>query len=270
MLGMISVSAQDDDNIFTHLGASLGVGTTGISLDLSTNITDYVGVRAGVDFIPQVKYKTDVEIYGAKEYQSKYDSWRATLPSSVTSSVNAPVVTIPSKVDIEGKLNNTTGHLLFDLYPGSKIDWHLTLGAYFGPSKVISVYTPDGSQLRGIHEYNQFVTSNPALGADYKIGAELGDYFLEPDENGVVDASIKVAGFRPYVGIGWGRAVPKNHTLGFSFDLGCQFWGSPKVYLQDKELTTSDLDGEDGGAIKTLTKISVYPTLTLRLTGKIF
>lgn len=38
----------------------------------------------------------------------------------------------------------------------------------------------------------------------------------------------------------------------------------------EKELTEKDADGNDGGAIKTLSKITVYPCMTLRLNGRIF
>lgn len=272
-IGMLNAQAQDS-NVFTHMGASVGVGSTGVTIDLSTNVTDYVGVRVGADIMPKIKYGTDIDV-NAGAYNNLVQRGLA---------IGLPNPNVPDKVDVEGKLNNTTGHVLFDFYPGSKIDWHLTVGAYFGPSKVVEVYTKDPSQLAGIAAYNAFCDARPNyvvpisgpepvvlnLRDDYKIGAQLGDYFLEPNADGSIDAYIKTASFRPYVGIGWGRAVPKNHSLGFSVDLGAQFWGTPKVYCQDKELKASDVEGKDGGFMKTLTKIKVYPTLTFRLTGKFF
>lgn len=263
VLGVMQASAQDDDNLFTHLGASVGIGTTGVTIDLATNVTDYVGVRAGVDILPKIKYATDIKISGVNQRQQEYDNIRTNNPS-----LGLPAVTFPEKIDIEGKLNNTTGHLLFDLYPGKNLDWHLTVGAYFGPSKVVSVYTTKPEQLQGVYEYNNSAQREAAQFP--RIGAELGDFFLEPDATGYIDAYIKTSSFRPYVGLGWGRAVPKNHLLGFSVDLGVQFWGTPKVYCQDQELKAEDVEGSDGGIMKTLTKISVYPSLTFRLTGKIF
>ena len=53
------------------------------------------------------------------------------------------------------------------------------------------------------------------------------------------------------------------------FDLGVQFWGTPKVYCQDKELNKQDVDGDGGKAIKTLSKVTVYPVLNFRLCGRI-
>ena len=113
------------------------------------------------------------------------------------------------------------------------------------------------------------------------IGAELGDYFIAPDpaDNGNVKATIEVSSFRPYLGIGMGRAVPRNGRIGCQFDLGVQFWGTPKVYAPtyDKatgkylrqQLTDEHAGGDGGDIIKTISKIPVYPTLNLRLVGRI-
>ena len=262
LMGIGQACPQDEEQgIFNHLGAGLSVGTTGIAIDLSTCITPYVGLRAGVDIMPGFKYSSDIKVRGGSNVQAQYDAVRILNPS-------LPALTVPDKVDIEGKLKNTTGHFLVDLYPGKDIDWHLTVGAYFGGSEVIDVYTSNDSQLLGVAQYNNS-PERAALGYD-KIGAQLGKYFLEPDNNGHVDADIKMAGFRPYVGLGWGRAVPKHHTLGFQVDLGVQFWGKPEVYLQGNKLSESDTEGEDGGFMKIMSKITVYPVLNFRLTGKFF
>ena len=265
VLSIGSALAQSDNNVFTHFGGSIGVGSTGITIDLSTNVTDYVGIRAGIDIMPKIKYSTDIDITNSAALQTQYNNWR-TYYMATNPTATPPVLSVPSKVDIEGKLNNTTGHVLFDLYPGKKIDWHLTLGAYFGPTEVINVYTTKDEQLVDVAKYNAW-QNDP----DLLIGAKLGDYFLKPDANGHIDADVKVKGFRPYVGLGWGRGVPKNHTLGFSVDAGVQFWGKPEIYLQgDKQSTSNFDDTDDGGFVKTMTKITVYPTLTFRLTGKFF
>ena len=263
MLGLSQSYAQnsDEQGIFNHLGGGLSVGTTGIGIDISTCVTPYIGLRAGVDIMPAWKYSTDVKVSGASDKQSQYDQIRAYDPT-------LPALTVPNRVDIEGKLKNTTGHFLIDVYPGKDIDWHLTVGAYFGGSEVIDIYTTDDNQLLGVAQYNNSAARE--LAGFPKIGVQLGKYFLEPDARGHVDADVKMAGFRPYLGIGWGRAVPKHHTLGFQVDLGVQFWGTPEVYLQGNKLSESDVDGDDGGFMKTMTKITVYPVLNFRLTGKFF
>ena len=75
---------------------------------------------------------------------------------------------------------------------------------------------------------------------------------------------------RPYVGIGFGRIVPKKR-LGFSGELGVQVHGTPEVYTNYGNLDDliSEQDADDDFT-KIIDKLTVYPVLKLRLTGRIF
>jgi hypothetical protein len=97
----------------------------------------------------------------------------------------------------------------------------------------------------------------------------LGRYFLEPDANGQVNAKIAVKKFRPYVGFGFGRAVPEKNRFALNFDMGVQFWGTPSVTIRDHELSEQDVKGKDGGALKTLSKVTLCPVISLRLMGRV-
>lgn len=236
---------KNDKNFFNHLSVGLNLGTTGIGLDVAMPVGNYVQVRAGVDFMPNIKVKTDLDIDAPQV--AGYD--------------------IPDNVEVEGKIGFTNGKLLFDVYPFKRSSFHVTAGAYFGSSKIVKAYNKEDGLLMDITKFNNDVEAGLIPGQD-KIGVELGDYLLEPDENGNVNASIKTASFKPYLGIGFGRAVPKKR-FGCMFDLGVQFWGTPKVYCFDKRLTEDDANGGDGGVIKTISKIKVYPTLNFRICGRI-
>lgn len=242
----VESSAQTEDkNMFNHVAVGVSLGTTGIGIDAAAPIGNYVQVRAGVDFFPNIKMSTDLDI---------------------STPYSGSVSNIPSSVEVEGKAGFTNGKLLFDVYPFRSSSFHVTAGAYFGSSKIVRAYNKENGALSTISDYNNQVEAGLIPGD--KIGVELGDYLLEPDDKGNVEASIKTLGFKPYLGIGFGRAVPKKR-IGFMFDLGVQFWGSPKVYCFDHELTESDVEGEDGGLIKTLSKITVYPVINFRLCGRI-
>lgn len=270
-----SAMTQDDKNLLNHLAVGIGVGSPGITLELAAPVTDYLAVRAGADIMPKLKFKTTVDIEDSKRRQlvSMLQQQQQTMDY-----FNIPNPTVPGEVDVEGKLNNTTGHVLIDVYPFRNADWHLTVGAYFGNKDVVNAYNTDDSQLKGVADYNNALSDQTFTmpdgttfnGNDYKMGVRLGDYFLEPDRNGHVDAVVQVKQFRPYVGIGWGRAVPRHHTLGFSVDLGVQFWSKPKVYCQDIQLTEDNVEGDGGGVIKAISKVSVYPTLSFKLNCRLF
>lgn len=246
MLGFATVGANaqsKDSNLFNHLAIGVTAGTTGIGFDAAMPIGNYVYVRAGVDFMPNIKINTDLDIDAPdiSQYTTQYE--------------------IPEEIEVEGKIGFTNGKLLFDVYPFKGSSFHVTAGAYFGSSKIVKAYNRKAYVLQDLYNYNQAYQLQ-------KIGVELGDYFLEPDQDGNVEASIKTASFKPYLGLGFGRAVPKN-CIGFMFDLGVQFWGSPKIYCFDQELTEEGAKGEDGGVIKTLSKITVYPVINFRLCGRI-
>ncbi|MDD5862540.1 MAG: hypothetical protein PUD15_08330 [Prevotella sp.] len=260
-----SPAEESDNNLFNHLAVGLNMGTPGIGIDLSAPITPYAAIRAGFNFFPKFKYHDD--FYLSDTYIDEYNKFRRLHPEE-----NLPDPTwSDGDVAYEASAHNTTGHVLFDFYPGKKCTFHFTVGAYFGPSYVVKLKNTKEGLFKGVSVYNQYAENHSAEGYQ-KIGVWFDDtYFLEPDADGNVNGNIKVSGFRPYLGIGVGRAVPR-HRMGFQCDLGVQFWGKPKVYCQGQEISKTegnDHETDDGGFVKTVKKITVYPTLNFRLVGRI-
>src|SRR5574344_208422 len=245
---MVSAAASAQgifsENMFNHYSVGLTAGTPGWGLDAATTVGDLFQVRVGFTTIPNIKATADLDV-------SAYDQ----IPASYRPS--------NSTIKGEGKLNMTNFKLLIDIFPFKSSSFHFTTGFYAGPSKFVQVYNKEDGALRQITAYNATQTEAN------QVGIELGDYLLKPDAKGNVGGDIKVNGFKPYLGIGFGRAVPRTNRVGFMFELGCQFWGSPKVYTGDHQLTSQDLNGDDGGVLKVMSKIVVYPVLNFRLCGRI-
>lgn len=290
-----NVNAQTDSNIFNHMAVGVEVGTTGIGFELAAPVTDYVQVRAGVNFIPTVKVKDiGVDISAsegewnnaknmAKELNDNYKEYlSAADQKKVEGFAQYFSSSLPHDVLINGEVGMTNFKFLVDLYP-FKGSFHLTAGVYAGKSQFVEAYTTNcQAQFKALTYFNQnlagqTITANTPLGPQpytfgNKLGAELGDYLLEPNGE-QARGFIKVGGVKPYVGLGFGRAVPQKHRLAFNFDLGAMFWGTPKVFVDqpngEVQLKEGDVDG-DGGIIKTISKISLYPCMTFRLTGRIF
>ena len=317
LLGLQNASAQDDDSWAPrHVAIGVGVGSTGISIDASTTFSRWLGLRAGVDIMPGIKVSKSIDLglqektkgqtieqmnNHIDELNAKIDNYNMALPAGTSPLQRIdrsllPNRNLPNNLDLQGKLSNTTGHVLIDVYPIKGISFHATVGAYFGPSKVITVYNKGQEDLpEGLTPINQW--NNAIIAANKNpssllytqvvqpnnlrmIGAELGEYFITPNpaDNGNVEANIKVNGFRPYVGIGFGRAVPKSR-VGVQVDLGAQFWGKPSVNIPTYDKTTgeykteaidADKAGDDVGKyMRFVSKFSVYPVLNLRLVGRI-
>ena len=246
MMTAVSAQAQelktDDLGIFNHGSLSVGIGTTGITADLALPITPYVSVRGGADICP-FKYNTDLKVeYGNAVYQA----------------------ILPDKIAVTGKLSMFTGHLLFDFFPLRQSSLRFTAGAYLGNSKVAEAYnTNEGALIAGTI-YNRGVPDR------LKVGYSLGDYLLTPDENGNIKGSVTVSKFRPYVGIGFGRPELTKRHITCNFDLGVLFWGKPKVECQGQELTKEGLNGKNGGIVRRISQMSVWPVLNFRLAVRLF
>ena len=279
LLGVTSMQAQtqsqewnewNGNNIFEHVGVGVGFGLTGITIDVGSDITDYLTIRGGMDIFPSVSQDFDVKIGFESSFKKSDVPSRYALPGD--------------KVKIEGKTGLGAGHLLFDIHP-FKNAFRITTGLYFGKEEIITVENKDNNDFIGIANWNKDIQATPmpadlatlaALngGSLPRIGLEMSDYFLAPDNNGHVDASIRVNKVRPYIGLGVGRMVPKKSRLTCNFDFGVQFWGKPEIYLNgsdgEKKLEKKDLGNDGDEVLDILSKITVYPQLTVRLVGRIF
>lgn len=228
-----SKETKKEQGIFNSVAVGLGVGTTGINIDVASPIGNHFALRGEVNIMPGFSYSDEVD---------------ASVLNSATEQVYAPI-------NVEGSLARTTGALLLNVYPFKSSSFFVCGGAYFGGAKFIKI---EGHS----DELQQLVTEGK------EAGIEIGDYFIPVDKNGNVNGGLKVNSFRPYLGLGFGRAVPKKR-IGFMFELGVQFHGTPEVYADNAELTAINTvaDNEFSDIID---KLTVYPVLKFRLCGRIF
>lgn len=221
-------------DVFNHLGVNAQVGTNGITLEAATKLTRFVDVRAGVDMMPGFKIKSEAE-YTVGEY----------IQVPGFSSMTPDMPTYAGTVDLEGSMKRTQGHILFNVYPIPGASFFVVAGGYFGGNKLLKI-----SGHTDVSSYE-----NP--------GVLIGDWRLPVDKDGNVNGGLKVNSFRPYLGLGFGRAVP-NHLLNFGFELGVQIQGKPKVYSEDGDVDTSVLE-DDNTYNKIMKYLKVYPTISFKL-----
>ena len=228
-------SAQKELGIFNSVAVGLDVGSTGIGVDVATPITHYVALRGGVSFMPGIKINTDVNV-------------------NYTDPMGTPA---SSSMDVQGNLQRVQGEFLVNCYPFQKVPFFISAGAFFGGNKLVK-----------INGHSDELAQKIAEGA--KAGIEIGDYTIPVDEHGNVAGGLKVKGVRPYVGIGFGRAVPKKR-IGVMVDLGVQIHGTPEVYTDYGNIGNlmSQVDPDDKFT-KIIDKLKVYPVLKVRFCGRIF
>lgn len=228
------VMAQADYGYFNSLGLGLSVSTVGVGLEVSTPIGNYLALRGGVSFMPKF---------------------------TVTDEVNADLKGIPqgypqsAEVELEGSTKRTTGELLLNLYPFRSNGFFVAAGASFGGDKFVQI-TGHSDELQQL------------IAAGGSAGLQIGDVSIPVDQNGNVSGGLKVSAVRPYVGLGYGRAVPSKR-INFMLDAGVQLHGTPEVYSDfgqvDQLMAEVDNDFTD-----IINKLKVYPVIRFRICGKLF
>ncbi len=130
----------------------------------------------------------------------------------------ATVIDMGSKLKMgaETKVSYNNIHLIYDLQPFKKADWfRLNAGAaYFVSASVFAKLTPQDS-----------------------INAKIVS--LSPEEIGNVSITVDSKGFAPYLGIGLGRAVPKNR-FNVNFDFGTYYLPAPTVTVIGTKLLSNN------------------------------
>jgi len=267
VFGLSQASAQldsDDYGLLNHVSVGVSAGTDGIGFQVAAPLSPHFSLRAGYSFMPAFKYTQNLSLDDADLAAFK---------------VNGKYV---HDVDLEAKLNVGNFSLLFDIYPSKKSSFRFTVGAYIGKSDIVTVANKEPFM-------NPEYAGKAGIDLSKKGSSALEKYTIVTDAAGNLDAKVKVNGFKPYLGIGFGRAVPKNR-IGLQFDLGVQFWGKPELQtnlmyydgevgdfvtryekVEKGRITREDKDYKDvRDGLKTAEGFIAYPVLSLRLVGRIF
>ena len=172
-------------------------------------------------------------------------------------------------IHAEGSFDRTTFNVKANLYPfGGGSKFFIAAGLSIGGEKIAEV-TGSCDELRKFSENN---LHTPELKDQFRkaISANLGGYNLELDENYNLQGDIRCKNVRPYLGLGFGRLVPKNR-IGCRLELGCQFMGKLKVYQNGNEIDINKAleDAGEDDLSKFVKDLKVYPVLKFSLTGRI-
>jgi hypothetical protein len=246
LLSVGSAFAQSDIyGVFNRIGMNAGVSTEGITVGIATPITPYLELGFDANFMPGFKVDGDVKI----------DGGTIIIPKPGGSDTYTL-----DKVKLEGKFNRTTFNARLSVYPfGERAAFFIAGGLSFGGEKIAKLSGHNDEVARLYREHPEY--------ADL-ITAEVGKYEIVIDREGNVEGDVRVKSVRPYVGLGYGRLVPKNR-IGFRVEAGCQFMGKMKVYQNGVEMPDILSKAADDDLSKIIDKWSVYPVLRLTITGRI-
>lgn len=240
--GLTSANAQTEFGYFNHLAVGVGVGTPGISFEVAAPVTKWAAVRLGLNVMPALKVTSDVDI----DERIDLDNGQSLYFD---------------KMQAEASFSRTTVDLMADVYPFGGT-FFVSAGLSFAGGKLATISGHSDDVQKYYQQYPQFAE---------ELNVLIDEYRIPIDRNGDIHGGVKVASVRPYLGIGFGRAVPKKR-FGVRFDLGVYFHGKPKVFagdIDDVLETTKDNYDADDDISEVIDKLTVYPVLKFSLRGRI-
>ena len=232
--------------VFNHLALGAGIGTDGLAFEVAAPLGRHVQVRAG--------YGTALGLIG-------YTVKDISVPEHPGNSASANV-NVPLKVN----LGMSDARLLFNIYPSAEGGFHFTVGAFLGSPNVAR-------------------TEFTNMPSDYNnVGIDVGGYLVKAS-SGTLKAGLGGVGLggetfavKPYVGIGFGRAIRDGKRVSFTFDLGAQYQGKVSLWARGEGVTgrtrTVRLTEKEFSSLKDVDKYASYatfwPTLNFRVYVKLF
>ena len=252
-VGSVMAQKEYKRGFLNHVGINVGAGTEGISVGLAAPVTGFFELEAGVNVMPSFKLSGDLDV----------DVNTSSLPQ-------VPGVSYPPAATIhaEGSFDRTTFNVKANLYPfGGGTKFFIAAGLSIGGEKIAEV-TGSCDELR---KFSQSLPTQE-LKNEFRqaVSANLAGYNLQFDENYNVQGDIRCKKVRPYLGLGFGRLVPKNR-LGMRLELGCQFMDKLKVYQNDTEIDINKAleDAGDDDLSKFVKDLKIYPVVKFSFTGRI-
>lgn len=247
LLAMFNVALAQESKEFYKIGnrwaIGAGAGTEGVSVDLSTNFSKYISARFGVNIVPGININEDFEITG------EFAGHR-----------------VNSMLEAEGSLERTTFDAKVDIYPfPNSSSFFISAGCSWGGKDIIKIkgHSDEAALL---------ISEASALGGyNNQFGIDIDDIRIPVDENGDASGGVKVKKFRPYFGLGFGRAVPKKR-VGVRVELGLQLHDTPEIYADNSnvDLTEQIKKNTDNDIVEIIDKLNIYPVFKLSLRGRIF
>lgn len=277
-----SASAQQ---AFKHLSIGLDVSTTGVGLELALPVvTDHLVIAAGYNYLPSLSglsMSQNLDVSELNKTVNEVNSKLAQIPGE-TMRINQ---FSPAQMSASPALKLGTGRVVLEYYPAKKSSFHITAGAYFGPSQVLAInanisdtFWKEYSQLKAdVDVLNAKYKDTPGSGFPVEVASSMkfnvNQRTLEINDTNKksVNVGLSALTVRPYLGIGFGRSIPETH-FGFQFDMGVWYHGkmnlsSANEVAYDSSAKSMDVDLS---MLNFVQNLCVYPNLSFRLIYRIF
>lgn len=176
----LSAAAQSapQRNLFNHLDAGITVGTTGLGLELSTPATDYLRIRAGVDWMPRFTVPMTFNIDSYRD-GTVLDTDFGELQSFMKKLSGFDV---DRDVHVDGKPMIWNLRFMVDVYPWRENRrWHLTAGFFYGTDRAATAVNTieEMPSMLAIGIFNNL--HDYVLSTDFMEEPIYNDIYLSPE-----------------------------------------------------------------------------------------
>ena len=267
-IAFTSVSAQEDIKAFQHLGIGLELfSTTGFGLELATPLNSHFTLRGGISLFPY-KFSDKFEMEGASNILNEVDQVINDNPAVKSELANIGITRaseINTSPEVTLSLGLVNGKILLDFYPSKRGAFHLTGGAYIGKSALLGM---DVDMNQAVRVFN-IMEKHGVI--DFLDDPFMDGYDFTVRDLSNVNAALSIKSVKPYLGIGFGRAVPKRR-VNVNFELGALFWGTPEITSKNQNIQKFiDAQMEEMGDMSDLLKkFTIYPVMSLKINFKAF
>lgn len=299
---MISANAQE---AFKALGASAEIGTTGLGINLSMPVvTDHLYLSLGVNW-PYISYSTDLKVMAElnndiNKLNKNIDLLKLEYPNihevQDLRKLDNSKFNDEISFDASAKLRMANVKVMLEYYPSANYSFHVTGGLFIGSGDLLAINgrvdDDDWDLYMQAVELNEQIkeienaypeqvhdVSIPDIETSVCYNVDGQTVFLDAGYNSA-NAKLAINKVKPYLGIGFGRAIPKKHRFGYQVEIGCWFHGKPRLdganVLSEEDSEIFNMYHHVGSkesldnTAKLIKKVSIYPQITFRLTGRIF
>jgi hypothetical protein len=113
-----------------------------------------------------------------------------------------------------------------------------------------------------------YMLNNISTTSYLKDSTKQGDITIAPNEVGSIAIELKPNAIAPYIGLGFGRAVPK-HRVGVSFEMGMFYIGEPEVKFVTTGMLTPTGLTEEKKLRANMSEFKWLPKLSLSINIKL-
>ena len=253
-----NLKLHSENGMLNHLAVGLQSGLGGTGLDVAMPLHRIVSVRVGLvgNAIGDIKFK-------AINTASEITDMQLVEDDAVR---QARMV---DKVQLAIKPRFWNAFIMAEVHPFPS-PLYFAVGLFAGNRTFLHFRNTNDGALESLYDANQKVEDyNNLFHTNYPpVGLKFGDYVFTADENYNIDVRMRTWAVKPYVGIGFGQTMARNHRLSFALDAGLLCWGPPQfVFNNGKKIKSTS---KESGITHFISWFDAYPMIQLRLAYKIF